>query len=108
MPDVEVDRPDRQRDERMGEHAQPLDARGSASTGRRIGPGQPGDEAERREVAEDHVLQHVDEEEVLLAERVDRRVEREHDERDPGPEARLPPDRRPAGRAAASVRVRRK
>ena len=48
-----------------------------ARTGRRIGPGEPGDEAERREVAEDHVLAHVHEEEVLLAERVDRRVERD-------------------------------
>ena len=50
------------------------------------------------------VLQHVDEEEVLLAERVDRRVEREHDERDPGPEARL---RQPAtGLAAGGERLR--
>ena len=42
------------------------------------------------------MLRHVQEEEVLLAERVDRRVEREHDERDPRPEARpLPAGDRP-------------
>src|SRR5205085_2946352 len=58
---------------------------------------QPEYEAERREVAEDHVLRHVEEEEVLLAERVDRRVERQHDETDPGPKEPSPPRRyRPA------------
>ena len=75
VPDVEIDCPQRQRDERVRQDAEPLDG-----TQREHRPqdraGEPGDEAERREIAEDHVLQHVHEEEVLLAERVDRRVER--------------------------------
>ena len=88
----------------MREHAQPLDRPQREHRPQHL-PGQPEHEAERREVAEDHVLRHVHEEEVLLAERVDRRVERQHDERDPRPEAarRQPGTGRPS---AASVRVR--
>ena len=61
-------------------------------------------EAERREIAEQHVLRHVHEEEVLLAERVDRRVERQDDEPDPRPEAELPPTGH--GPAVACQRLR--
>ena len=92
VPDVEVDRPERQRDERVGQDAQPLD-RLQREHGPQHRPREPRDEAERREVAEEDVLAHVDEEEVLLAELVDRRVERDHDERDPEPEHELPPTR---------------
>ena len=55
------------------------------------------------------MLRHVEEEEVLLAERVDRRVEREHDERDPGPEHRPAPAGHRAARAGerAAARVSR-
>ena len=42
--------------------------------------GQPGDDAERREVAEQEVLDHVERERLLLAERRDRRDERDRDE----------------------------
>src|SRR5207302_5251738 len=47
---------------------------------------------------------HVEEEEVLLAEGVDRRVEREDDEHDPRPEAEPPPARH--GAALARQRPR--
>ena len=99
VPEVEVHRPDRQRDERVGEEPEAVD-RLQREHGPQHGPCQAGDEAERREVAEQHVLAHVDEEEVLLAELVDRRVERDHDERDPEPEEELPPSRhrQPAAR----------
>ncbi len=103
MPEVEVHGPDRQRHERMGEEAEPVD-RLQREHGPEHGPGQAGDEAERRQVAEDHVLAHVDEEEVLLAELVHRGVERDHDEGDPEPEQELPARRhRPA---AARERAR--
>ena len=92
VPDVEVERPERQRDERMGQDAQPLDHLEAKHRAKDLA-GQPEHEAERREVAEDHVLRHVEEEEMLLAERVDRRVEREHDERDAGPERGAAPTR---------------
>ena len=82
VPEVEIDRPDRKRDERMREHAERLDPL-DREDGPQDRPGQPGDKAQRREVADDHVLEHVHEEEVLLAQRVDRRVERQHDKRDP-------------------------
>ena len=90
----------------MREDAQPLDHLEAQHRAQDLA-GQPEHEAERREVAEDHVLRHVEEEEVLLAERVDRRVEREHDERDPGPEHPPAPARHraalPGERPAARV-----
>ena len=112
VPDVEVDRPERQRDERMREHAQLLD-RPQRQHGPEHRPGQTRDEAERRQIAQQDVLTHVDEEEVLLAERVDRRVERHDHERDPEPEEELAPARHrlPApreGAAAPQVGVRGK
>ncbi len=54
------------------------------------------------------MLDHVDEEEVLLAELVDRRVERDDREGDPEPEEELARSRGPEGRAAQSVRDRRR
>ena len=41
---------------------------------------QPGDDRQRRELAEQHVLRHVHEEELLLAPRIERREERERDQ----------------------------
>ena len=71
VPEIEVERPDRQRNERVGQIAEPLCGLvGEHRPEHR--PGQAGDEAERRQVAEDHVLAHVNEEEILLAELVDR------------------------------------
>ncbi len=83
----------------MGEEPEAID-RPKGEHGTQHGPGQPGDEAERRQVAQQHVLHHVHEEEVLLAEGVDRRVERDDDERDPEPEEELPEpcNRQPAAR----------
>ena len=106
MPEVEIDRPQRQRDQRMGEHTQPFDHAQRKDRPQDLSR-HPDDEAERREIAEQHVLHHVHEEEVLLAERVDRRVEREHDERDPVQKLvrRQPGTGRPS---RASVRVRRR
>ena len=109
VPEVEVDGPDRQRDERVRQHAQAFD---DAELEHRPQdrPAQTRDEAERREVADDHVLQHVHEEEVLLAELVDRRVEREYDEGDPAPERDLPPDRdrlAPPGERARAPEIER-
>src|SRR5205823_11324701 len=74
----------------MREEAKPLD-RAEREHRPQHRPGQPRDEAERREIAEDDVLEHVHELEVLLAERVDRGVERNHDQRDSEPEEELPP-----------------
>ena len=89
MPEVEVGRPHRQRDERVREHTQALDEL-ELQHRTQDRPRQPDHEAQRREVAQDDVLEHVHEEEMLLAEVVDRRVEREDDEPDSRPEARLP------------------
>ena len=71
MPDVEVERPERQRDQRMAEDAQPADV-GQRQHGPQDRPGQPRHDQQRRQVADDDVLDHVHEQELLLAERVDR------------------------------------
>ena len=55
---------------------------GSARIGRRSGPGEPGEEAERREIAEEQVLRHVEREELLLADLRDRRRDGEDEEGD--------------------------
>ena len=67
--------------------------------------GQRGDERERREVAEQDVLDHVDGEQVLLAVRVDRRDEcdEEQDDRQPEEPCRQPGTGWPR---RASVRAR--
>ena len=81
VPEKEVHRPDGQRDERVGEEAQGSNRpHGQNRTQKRAG--QPGDDAERPEVAEQEVLDHVERERLLLAEGRDRRDERNRDERD--------------------------
>ena len=67
VPHVEIDRPDRQRDQRMREKTQPID-RPQREHRPEHRPGQAGDEAQRCEIAEQDVLEHVHEEEVLFAE----------------------------------------
>src|SRR5438094_927593 len=78
VPDVQVDRPERQRDQRMGEDTPPLD---EAELQHRLEqwPVQPGDERERSEVAEQDVLGHVGPQELLLAEGIERRGQRENE-----------------------------
>ena len=61
VPDVEVDRPERQRDQRMGEVAQPVEP---ADREQRLQqrPGQAEHDQERPQVAHQQVLDHVGEE----------------------------------------------
>ena len=91
VPDDEVHRPERQRDERMGEEAERPDrAHGEDRAEQRAG--EPGDDAERPEIAEQQVLDHVEREGLLFPERGDRRDERDGDEKDAEPEeGRAPP-----------------
>ena len=95
MPDVEVHRPERQSDQRIGEETQAVEKGERRPQDR---PGQAGKERERREISEQDVLEHVEAEE-LLAERMHRAHERDQENRDPGCEERDPPARyrRPAG-----------
>ncbi len=90
VPDIEVHGPDRERDQGMREKAQPLDRAQCQHRPQHL-TRQPEHEEERCKVADQHVLRHVQEEEVLFAELVDRRVESEHDQPDAGPEAHLAP-----------------
>ena len=76
VPDVEIDRPERECDERVGEHPQSLD-RPERQQRPQDGAGRAGEQAERREIADQHVLEHVEAEELLLADRGDRRRERD-------------------------------
>ena len=71
VPEVEVQRPEGQRDERMGQEAEAPHA-GQGQHRPEDRPGETRNEGERCEVAEEDVLDHVDEEELLLAERIDR------------------------------------
>ena len=107
VPDVEVERPERQRDERMRRARAAGRVAAARSTGRSIGPVRPGHHRERREVAEHDVLDHVEEQELLLAERVDRRGERENERARARPEAPTAARPEPASRAPRSVRTRR-
>ena len=83
MPHVEVDRPDRERDEGVREDPERMDETEDRPEDR---PVQTGEHRERRQVAEQDVLEHVEAEELLLAEDVDRRDEREEDEGEAEPE----------------------
>ena len=59
------------RDERVREHTQPLhDGKGEQRSGDRAG--QPAEERERRQVADQDVLDHVEREQLVLADRLDR------------------------------------
>ncbi len=102
MPEREVRGPDRERDEGVREHAQAADrADGEERAQQR--PVQPREREERREVDQEHVLEHV-EGEVLLAERVHRRGDRDEQRPEPRGERRQPPAR--DGMATAAQRRR--
>ena len=92
VPDVEVERPQRQCNQRVPEHAQAPD-HGQRQHRAQDRPRQARDHEQRREVADDDVLDHVDEEELLLAEGVDRRHHDEEEECQPAPEAPHAPAR---------------
>ena len=94
VPDVEVDRPERQRDQRMREEPQPVQ---EGEHGPQDRPCQPREKRERREVAEQHVLQHVKAEE-LLTERVHGADECYDQQRD----ARAEHDDSPSGNVRAT------
>ena len=102
VPDREIGRPHRQRDQRMREHAQAVDDP-QAQERLQHRPRHAYDETERGEVAEQDVLDHVHEQEFLLAEVVDRRDEGDQDEPDSRPEQEPPPARH--GRPAAAERA---
>ena len=90
VPEDEVRGPDRERDERVREHAQAHDAR-KREHGAEERPGEPREQAERREVADEQVLRHVEREELLLADLRDRRGDRDQQQRDPEREEPDPP-----------------
>ena len=92
VPEREVRRPDRERDERVREHAQPHDAR-EREHGAENRPGQPGEQTQGRKVAEQEVLRHVEREELLLGDRRQRRGDRNDEEHDPEREEADPPTR---------------
>ena len=66
VPEREVRGPERERHERVRENAQPHDS-GECQDRAEQRAGQAGKQAERREVAEQEVLGHVEREELLLA-----------------------------------------
>ena len=65
VPEVERHRPERQSDERVREHAEALDDPVLENRSEERA-GQAGDDQDRRHLAEEDVLCHVDEEELLL------------------------------------------
>ena len=112
VPEIEVHGPQRPRDHGMREHAERVNpVVGEQRTEQR--PRQPGDDRQRRELAEQHVLRHVHEEELLLTPRIERREERERDQAEthaerpaaPGGDGRPTTGERP--RAAVVERTRR-
>jgi phosphoribosylformylglycinamidine cyclo-ligase len=92
VPGVEIDGPDGERDVRVGQDSQPVD-RPERKDRAEHRPRQPDDEAERRQVAEQNVLDHVDHEEVAFPDLVDRGVQRQHDQSNPQPEEPPAPGR---------------
>ena len=103
VPEIEIRRPDRQRHDRVREHAQALDGPEREQRPQHR-PREPGEQAERCEVADHDVLEHVEAEELLLADRSDRGGEREQEQHDPQPEEEDPVagHRRPAATQGAS------
>ena len=92
VPEHEVRRPDRERDERVREDAQAHHA-GQREDRAEHRAGEPGEQAQRREIAEQQVLRHVEREELLLSDDRDRRRECDHEEREAEGEERDPPAR---------------
>src|SRR5207247_4065431 len=90
MPDEEVERPERERDEWVREESErPHRAQREDRTQQRAG--EAGDDAERREIADQQVLRHVERERLLLAEGRDRGYERDDEEADAEREEEVAP-----------------
>ena len=100
VPDVEVDRPGRERHQRVGEHAELADVP-PAQERREQRAGEAEHDQQRRDVADHEVLGHVRHQQ-LIGERIDRVAQRDRQRHQPGREARLPPARN----RAALVRQR--
>ena len=102
VPEEEVERPERQRDEGMRQEAERAH-RAQREERPEDRAGEARDDAERGEIAEQQVLHHVEREGLLLAERRDRRDERDDEEGDAEREEEVAPlrDRRPLARRAS-------
>ena len=98
MDRVPADEPDRQRDPRAREAGERPSRRARAIAGahRRR---QPEEEERRRPVGDHHVLEQVEEQEVIGGDRLEGRVERAGDQQEADREEDDPPE--PAGRSAA-------
>jgi hypothetical protein len=90
VPKHQVHRPERESDEGVREDAQPHDPRKREQRSEHR-PGQPGEQAERGEVADEEVLGHVEREQLLLADPRDRRRDRSQEEHEAECEERDPP-----------------
>ena len=97
MPDVEVDRPEDDRDHRVGEHPQLGDDPDPQHRGEHR-PGNPEHQQQRGDVADQQVLGHVRDEQ-LVGELVDRRAERDGEDE----QARGEADPAPQGHRTALV-----
>ena len=64
---------------------------GKREHGAKNRPGQPGEQAQGREIAEQEVLRHVEREELLLGDGRERRGDRDDEEQDPEREERHSP-----------------
>ena len=91
VPDVEVDRPDRQRDVRVARGCAACRTAGSRAPAAAPARSGPTTKHSGARSPSRMCCDHVDEEEVRLAELVDRRVDRQHEQEDPEPEEELPP-----------------
>jgi hypothetical protein len=79
VPDVEVHRPERERDERIGKETQRIEVLEDRTEDRSR---EPREQSKRGQIPEQHVLSHV-EAEQLLAECMDRGDERGEQRQDP-------------------------
>ena len=87
MPDVEVDRPHRQRDGRVGEHAQAVE-RTDAQHRRQQRAGEAQHDQQRPDVGHQQVLGHVGRQQ-LAGDVPERREQDDDDQRDAGVEGEL-------------------
>ncbi len=100
VPEVEVDRPQREGDERVGEDLEPVEG---ADREERLQQraGQPEDDQQRGDVADQQVLDHVGEHQ-LVGDVADRAEERDRDRQQAGAEAELAPERHAPARPGES------
>ena len=106
VPEVEVERPERQGDQRVGEDLEPVE---EADREDRLQqrPGQAEDQQQRGDVAEQQVLAHVGDDQ-LLGDVADRAREGDGDRQQAGAEADLAPERHRAavpGEGQRALRV---